>query len=225
MTNTPPEKELRFAVLATDIVTFRYENHTLLALLIDVYAPSVFIGKKAFPGGLIRPTETAEDSVHRLLEDKGGISKDHLYIEQLYTFSALDRDPRGRVVSVAYMGLTNSGSLEKTDVHPYWAPVSSISNLAYDHDLILKKAKRRLQSKLKYTTAARFLLPDEFTLTDLEKLYETVLDEVLDKRNFRKKLLKLDILEATGKKTSGLQQRPAELYRFKGKSIEEVNIM
>lgn len=217
----PTEKELRFAVLATDIVVFRFKDDELQALLIDVYKPSVFIGKKAFPGGLIRPDETAEQSVRRLLEDKGGLEKKSVHVEQLYTFSKIDRDPRGRVVSVAYMGIANVESVNETEVRPGWVSVKSAKKLAYDHDEILEKAVERLKSKLRYTTIAQFLLPKEFTLTELERLYEVVLNRTIDKRNFRKKILKLGVLKDTGKKTEGLQQRPAALYSFASKELGE----
>lgn len=217
--------DLRFAVLATDIVIFRFHNNMLQTLLIDVYNPSVFTGKKAFPGGLIRPEENAEESVKRLLEDKGGIDSIETYIDQLYTFSSIDRDPRGRVVSVAYIGCVYGQEPRETTVKPYWENVQSLSNLAYDHDEILKVAVKRLKTKLKYTTVAQYLLPEEFTLTELEHLYETILAVPMDKRNFRKKILKLELVVPTGKKTSGLKQRPAELYKFTKKGIKEEDIL
>ncbi len=225
MSSQDTNNDLKFAVLATDIVVFRYFEHKLQVLLIDVYSPSVFVGKKAFPGGLIHPVETAEDSVLRLVEDKGGISRNDIYIEQLYTFSTIDRDPRGRVVSVAYMGTVRGGSLKHTEVNPYWANVSSLTDLAYDHMEILGKALKRLQSRIKYSTIAQYLLPDEFTLTDQEKMYEIILNITMDKRNFRKKVLKLHLVTPTGKKITGLQQRPAELYKFTEKGIQEENII
>lgn len=217
--------DLRFAILATDIVVFRFHNNKLQALLIDVYGPSMFVGKKAFPGGLIRPTETAEQSVERLLQDKGGLHPAKAYIDQLYTFSATDRDPRGRVVSVAYIGCVFGLVPNITAVNPYWADTDSISGLAYDHDQILKVAIKRLKTKLRYTTVAQYLLPEDFTLTELEHLYEVVLAVPMDKRNFRKKILKLGLVVPTGKKTSGLKQRPAELYSFAGKGIKEEDIL
>ncbi len=217
--------DLKFAVLATDIVLFRFHNNALQALLIDVYGPSAFVGMKAFPGGLIKPVETAEQAVVRLLEDKGGIHPDTTYIDQLYTFSTIDRDPRGRVVSVAYIGCTFGHEPKNTSVMPYWENVSVIKELAYDHVDILKVAIKRLQNKLKYTTVAQYLLPAEFTLTELEHLYETILAVPMDKRNFRKKILKLELVVPTGKKTSGLKQRPAELYKFAKKGIREEDVI
>jgi 8-oxo-dGTP diphosphatase len=223
--NNANSGDLRFAILATDIVVFRFHTSKLQVLLIDVYKPSVFTGKKAFPGGLIQPAENAEQSVQRLLEDKGGLYSSKTYIDQLYTFSTIDRDPRGRVVSVAYIGCVYELEPKNTSVNSYWADVDSVSGLAYDHDEILKVAIKRLKTKLRYTTVARFLLPEEFTLTELEHLYEKVLAVAMDKRNFRKKILKLGLVVPTGKKTTGLKQRPAELYSFTGKGIQEEDIL
>ena len=150
------------------------------------------------------------------MADKAGIEK--IYKEQLYTFSSIDRDPRGRVVSVAYIALTDgveAQNLEKAGVETEWQPVSKISKLAYDHDEITKVAVDRLSTKIMYTDIARYLIPKEFTLSDLQKVYEAVTGEGIDKRNFRKRILALNLLKDTKKTIKKGVMRPATLYTFK----------
>ena len=211
------KSELRFAVLATDVVCFRIIDGKLNVLLGEVKIPE-FKDKLGLIGGLVLPQETAEQSVDRHLRDKAGIVG--IYKEQLYTFSKIDRDPRGRVVSVAYLALTDKGKIEKKPaVQTSWVPVEDLSTLAYDHNDMVNVALNRLRSKIGYTNIVRYLLPMNFTLTELQRVYEIILKKNLDKRNFRKKILKLKMVKATGRQERGAANRPAELYKFADKDV------
>lgn len=221
--------KLRFAVLATDTVAFRIKNRQLEILLVKVVIPD-FRGKEGLPGGLIHPEETAEQSSIRHLTNKGGVVG--AYIEQLYTFSDVDRDPRGRVVSVAYLALFSPNETRMTErevgerANVRWCPVSDLpKKLAYDHDIILSAALDRLRARIEYTTIIRHLLPKEFTLSELQQAYEAILSRNLDKRNFRKKILALDLVSKTGRKRTQGASRPAELYHFAHGGVKTIEIL
>jgi 8-oxo-dGTP diphosphatase len=215
---------LRFAVLAIDVALFALLDRRLRVLLIPVERPPHFVGMQGLPGGLIAPDETAEQAVARHLRDKAEVSA--AYVEQLATFSGVDRDPRGRVVSVAYLSLLPP---EQAAANPLargqrWVPVERAGHLAYDHDEILAAALERLRARLGYSTTARHLMPRQFTLTELQQTYETVLSRPFDKRNFRKKLQEAGIVRGTGKMRSGQPSRPAELYRFAGTGVRLIEL-
>jgi len=210
-------KNLQFAVLATDVVLFTYQNGKLKVCLINV-DNDYFKNMKGLPGGLILPNETAEDSVKRHMKDKAGIAIKETYIEQLYSFSKIKRDPRGRVVSVAYLALIPSEKINYKD-GVEWVEVKKIPKLAYDHDEIVKIAIERLKSKIRYTNIAYGILPRSFRLTEMQNVYETILGKKLDKRNFRKKIFESGLIEETGKKESEGAYRPAMLYRFKNREV------
>lgn len=218
---------LHFAVLAVDVALFRYHDGALQVLLIPVHVPPHFSDARGLPGGLIRPAETAEEAVERILREKTGVAiTKRVWIDQLATFSAIDRDPRGRVVSLAYVAVLPPELAEKTTLAhgAAWVRVRSASGLAYDHNMILATAIRRLQGKLVYTPIVSWLLPKQFTLTDLQACYETLLHRAFDRRNFRKRLQQLEILEETGEYTRG-QHRPAMLYRFIKKLPEMISMI
>ncbi len=219
------KKDLRFAVLATDVVIFGIQNGILKVLLIDVNLPPYFVNTYGLPGGLIGPKETADDSVERHMKSKAGISSS--YVEQVYTFSSVNRDPRGRVVSVAYMCLVPESVVLASTIKNkvYWKDSKNLPKLAYDHNEIIKKAVERLKSKISYTTIAKDFLPKSFTLSDLQKVYEIVLGKSLDKRNFRKKVLSLGFLEKLGLQKGGVANRPADLYKFNSDSNKVFNIL
>jgi len=221
--------QLRFAVLATDVLLFTVKEGELLVRLISVNRPPLFVDRVGLPGGLIKPEEIALEAAKRCLREKGGVLTDKVYLEQLYTFSGVERDPRGRVVSVAYLGCVawdNLSVLEKENRDDcFWQSVNTCSGLAYDHDGILEVGRQRLMSKIKYTTIISKLLPDEFTLTEIKDLYELILGKIIDKRNFRKKVSLPGFLLSTGKKKVGQKSRPAELYKFPTEEVVEVNFM
>jgi len=220
---------MRFAVLATDIALFTVRNGELLVRLISVKRPPHFPDNIGLPGGLLAATETAKEAAVRHLETKTGIDPKKVYLEQLYTFSRVERDPRGRVVAVAYLALAPweglSPAEQAGDGESWWARLSDAKKLAYDHDEILSVALERLRSRIKYTTLGSKLMPKEFTLTELERTYESVLKKDLDKRNFRKKILKAGALTELPRKKSGGRFRPAQLYRFASLEVKGAEVL
>jgi len=222
-------EHLRFAVLATDITLFTLREGELCVRLMTVNRPPHFASVPGLPGGLIAPHETAEAAAARIIAEKGGVAKEKLHLEQLYTFSRLDRDPRGRVVAVGYLALVPFETLTEIEqsntTDYYWLPVAEAKRLAYDHDEILLTAVQRLRSRVHYTTLIQKLLPREFTLTELEHAYESILGSDLDKRNFRKKVLKLAIVKSTGKQRALGAARPAALYRFSSTKLAEIEVL
>lgn len=213
--------KLRFAAMAVDAVIFGIVDKKLHVLAQEVNRPPHYVKVPGFPGGLIDKDETAEQAVERHLSEKVHLSK--VYLEQLYTFSAIQRDKRNRVISVGYIGCVSPSVIEQYDFDDaYWLPVKKLTKLAYDHDEMYQKALARLRGKLAYTTIAQFLLAKEFTLTQLQEVYEVVLGTELDKRNFRKKILALDVVKETGRMQEGVKNRPAALYTFISKQIKEL---
>ena len=214
-------QQYKFAVIATDIVIFTIKNNELCVLLIQM-EKEPFQGFWAVPGGLVNPSETVENSAKKNLFNILAI-KD-AYLEQLYTFGEIDRDPSGRVVSVAYFALIHdsaiNSSITRHGESVDWFPVMSLPKLAYDHDEMIHFAVDRLRAKLTYTNIMYCLLPTEFTLSDLQKSYEIILYKKLDKRNFRKKIISLNLVRKTDKKTLGRAHRPANLYQFAKRTPE-----
>jgi 8-oxo-dGTP diphosphatase len=181
-----------------------------------------FEGMWAIPGGFIEMVESLEEAAARELEEETGVRG--VYLEQLYTFGDPGRDPRTRVITVAYFALVSADQLQlhaaSDAVDVGWFPAYSPPLLAFDHDDILKYALLRLRYKLEYTAVGFQLLPAEFTLTELQQTYEIILREELDKRNFRRKILQAGILEETGHlRERG--HRPAKLYRFRDDAVAE----
>lgn len=221
---------LRFTVLASDVTLFTVHNGELMVRLMLVNRPPHFTNIAGMPGGLVLPTETAETTAERIVRERAVIDTNKVYFEQLATFSGLKRDPRGRVVAVAYLAVVPYSSLSTSECTvntgaAFWLPINNVKKLAYDHNEMLDIALTRLRSRIHYTTLASKLMPKEFTLTELEHVYECILGSDIDKRNFRKKVLKLGILKATGKKRSSGAFRPAELYRFTSSKVEMIEIL
>jgi 8-oxo-dGTP diphosphatase len=202
--------------IAVDAIVFGYADNTLNVLLIKQKF-GVLKNQWALVGGFVQDDETLMEAVNRELQEETSIRVN--YLEQLYTFGDnIDRDPRFRVISVAYFALVNSSKLDiKADSDAEdakWFSITELPPLAFDHKEILKTARQRLQSKLTYEPIGFDLLPKEFLFSELENLYCTILDKEIDRRNFRKKILSFDIIEETekfGKQTKG---RPAKLYKF-----------
>ncbi|NCS31901.1 NUDIX hydrolase [bacterium] len=217
---------LPYSIVATDVVIFSLIENRLHVLLLEL-KEDPFVGMCALPGGLVQSTETIDASAKRHLKEKAGVSNN--YMEQLYTFGEVDRDPRGRVISVAYMALVLETQTNPQTIDRYagisWYPVSKLPSLAYDHAQIIVVARERLVSKLGYSNIIFALLPQEFTLTQLQDTYELLLEEPLDKRNFRKKVLSLDIIEKTGNVEEGVKNRPAAMYSFTSRVLKQVNIL
>jgi 8-oxo-dGTP diphosphatase len=198
-----------------DCVVFGLDERELKVMLIQRGLPP-FEGKWALPGGFVRVGETLDEAARRELQEETGLRK--VFLEQLYTFSQVDRDPRERVVSVAYYALVN---LRDHQVHAAtdardagWFGVHDVPSLAFDHTAILRAALERLRGKLRYQPVGFELLPRKFTLSELQHLYELVLERTLDKRNFRKRVLAMDLLEETDEVQQDVAHRAARLYRF-----------
>ncbi|MCA8915635.1 MAG: NUDIX hydrolase [Planctomycetes bacterium] len=201
--------------LAVDCVVFGLDDADLKVMLIQRGAEP-FKGRWALPGGFVRLNETLDDAARRELEEETGLKR--VFLEQLYTFGAIKRDPRERVVSVAYYALCNlrdhkvQAATDASDAA--WFDLHRLPALAFDHDEILKTAVERLRGKVRYVPIGFELLPRKFTLTQLQRMYEKILDRELDKRNFRKKVLGMGILDETDELQEGVAHRAARLYRF-----------
>lgn len=203
------------AALTVDCVVFGFDGDGLQVLLIRRgLAP--FKNKWALPGGFVRLEETLDEAAKRELEEETGLKE--VFLEQLYTFGGIARDPRERVVSVAYYALvkpTDHITAASTDAaDAQWFAVSDVPALAFDHASILQAALDRLRGKLSYQPIGFELLPPKFTLTQLQRLYEAVLGTALDKRNFRKKVLSYDLLIPLKETHREGPHRPAQLFRF-----------
>ncbi len=202
--------------VTVDVVIFSLINRTLHVLLVQ-RKRWPFEGRWAIPGGFIRLDESLEEAARRELEEETGVRD--VYLEQLYTFGDVQRDPRHRVISVAYIALVRADaqtirvSDESNDVR--WFPVDQAPTpLAFDHDQILAYALSRLRSKLEYTTLAFQLLPEVFSILELKHIYEQILGEKLDKGNFYRKIKEAGILEETALVREG-RGRPTRLWRFR----------
>lgn len=202
--------------IAVDAIVFGYADSKLNVLLIKQKF-GVLKNQWALVGGFVKDNETLNEAVFRELQEEAGINVN--YLEQLYTFGDnLERDPRFRVVTVAYFALVNSTKLilkADTDAEDAeWFSINNLPDLAFDHKEILKTALIRLQSKLTYQPIGFDLLPKEFLFSELENLYCTILEKEIDRRNFRKKIMSFDIVEETEKFAAKMKGRPAKLYRF-----------
>ncbi len=208
--------------VTADVIIFTWRDDDLKVLLVRRrYAP--FEGMWAIPGGFVEVSESLENAALRELEEETGVRD--VYLEQLYTFGDVDRDPRGRVITVAYFALVPAPLIDpqagSDAAEADWWSMYDLPPLAFDHDRILAYALQRLRYKLEYTAAAFELLPEVFTLSELQATYEIILGEDLDKRNFRRKILSADVIEETGEYRSG-EGRPARLYRFREDAVAEI---
>jgi len=209
--------------VTVDVVIFSLINNDLKVLLVKRKYPP-FAGFWAIPGGFVRIDESLEDAAARELAEETSVTD--VYIEQLYTFGTPGRDPRTRVITVAYYALVPEDAIKHRPgddaAETAWFSMSALPELAFDHDEILQYARTRLRYKLEYTTVGFQLLPDVFTLTELQRAYEIILEETLDKRNFRRKILSAEILEETGDKKKEGEGRPAMLYCYRHDAVAEV---
>jgi len=209
--------------LTVDCVVFGMDEEDLKVLLIK-RGVEPFVGKWALPGGFVRMEEALDAAARRELEEEAGIRPSHL--EQLYTFGEPGRDPRGRVVTVAYFALvklTDHRVQASTDAREAaWFSVWDTPKLAFDHADVLGTALQRLKGKLRYQPIGFELLPPKFTLTQLQRLYEIILERQLDKRNFRKKILSMDLLEELDEVEQDVSHRAARLYRFDHKKYKQL---
>lgn len=209
--------------LTVDCVVFGFDEGALNVLLIE-RGQAPFKGSWALPGGFVKLDETLDQAARRELYEEAGLT--NVFLEQLYTFGAVDRDPRERVVSVAHYALVKLAQHEAraaTDAaNARWFPISEIPKLAFDHAEILRTAVARLQAKVRYQPIGFELLPPKFTLSQLQHLYEAILQTTLDKRNFRKKVLSLGLLVPLKETLQAGRHRPAQLFRFDAGKYEHL---
>ena len=208
-----PKQNIKIAV---DAIVFGYTSNRLNVLLIKQKFGALK-NQWALVGGFVKDDETLNEAVNRELQEEAGIKVN--YLEQLYTFGDdINRDPRFRVISVAYFALVNSTELvlrADTDAEDAkWFSIHELPNLAFDHKFILETAQKRLQSKLTYQPIGFDLLPKAFLFSELENLYCTILEKEIDRRNFRKKILSFGILAETGEFGDRKNGRPAKLFKF-----------
>jgi 8-oxo-dGTP diphosphatase len=221
--------------VAVDVAVFTVRDDALSVLLVRV-GRGAFAGRWALPGGRVRSDESLDDAAVRELADATGIRD--VYLEQLYSFGSPQRDPHGRVVSVAYVALIAHGgrfpdghdgaASDGADDARYasvgWRPVDALPPLAYDHDAVVATALGRLRAKLAYTNLVYTLLPGAFTMRELQAMYEAVLGRPLDRRNFRKKILALGLLRPLQRQRRGAH-RPAGLYAFRHRRPMMIEIL
>jgi len=211
----PYSYEYPRGALTVDCVVFGLDDVELKVMLIQ-RDQEPYLGMWALPGGFVRVAETLDEAARRELEEETGLHQ--VFLEQLYTFGEVHRDPRERVVSVAYYALVKLSDHRvqaATDAREAaWFGVHEVPSLAFDHAGILQMGLERLRGKLRYQPIGFELLPKKFTLSQLQHLYELVLERELDKRNFRKRVLATDLLIETDEVQQGVAHRAARLYRF-----------
>jgi len=212
-------------IVAVDVAVFTVLD-AVLHVLLAMPRGGAFAGKWALPGGRVRPEESLDEAARRELAAQTGIT--NVYLEQLYTFGSLLRDPARRVVSVTYVALIPHGGRfqdagSEKYAHLAWRRASRLPPLAYDHHAVVRTALGRLRAKLEYTNLVYTLLPRTFTLADLQSLYEAILGRALDRRNFRKKILSLGLLMRAGVRRGA--HRPATLYAFRHRRPMMIEIL
>jgi 8-oxo-dGTP diphosphatase len=211
--------------LAVDAVVFGYTSKEGLMVLLIKRKIEPFKGEWAIPGGLVENSESLEQAVQRELKEETGVSIN--YLEQLYTFGEPNRDPRNRVVSVAYFGLVKPSAFRleaNTDAEDaQWFNIKNLPKLAFDHKTILEAAIKRLKAKITYEPVGFELLEKKFPFSELEKMYSALLDRPVDRRNFKKKIMRFGFLEETNEKQK-LEGagRPGPLYKFNEKKYFEL---
>lgn len=209
--------------VTVDGVVFGFDETDLKLLLIRRrIEPNK--GAWALPGGFVNINEGLEEAARRELHEETGIEE--LYLEQLYTFGEPKRDPRERVISVAYYALVKLSEhtvrAASDAIEVAWFPVAELPKLAFDHERIVDTGLKRLKAKVRYEPIGFELLPEKFTLGELQRLYETVLEQSLDKRNFRKRILSMELLEALDEYQQDVAHRAAQFYRFNHQRYEQL---
>ena len=219
--NTSSKKDLIIGpAVAVDTLIFTIQEGKLMVLLIEI-GSGPYEEKWALPGGIVQIDETLDQAAKNVLKKKAGV--EGIYMEQLYAFSGLKRDIRGRMISVAYFALVDSDKINLKTMDYYssidWIDVNTLPKIAFDHREIINYGLERLRTKIDYSNIVYGLLPKTFTLTEMQQVYEIILGGEIDKRNFRKKILSLDILKETKKMKQGAKHRPAKLYQFKKREL------
>jgi len=219
----PAAQQVKVAVDNCIFTVVEGQLHLLLIQMTRV----PYRGMWALPGGLIETHESLDTAAARILSEETGVAD--VYLEQLYTFGHPRRDPAGRVIAVAYFALIHAAGLTLRTQPKYadvrWWPCAHVPQLAYDHDDVAAYARQRLERKLVYTNVVWSLLPRQFTLSELQTVYEAVLGRPLDKRNFRKKILTLGLIESVGATAMRGAHRPAMLYRFTRREPQHIAML
>ncbi len=211
-------------LVTVDNVIFTIINEKLQVLLVS-RPIEPFKDLWTLPGWFVLESETLEEAAYRKLEEKTSVK--NIYLEQLYTFSDVERDPRWRVISTAYMAIVARENLlvKSWTWDIKFFPVNALPKLWFDHKIVIEYAIKRLKRKLEYTNLAQYILPEKFTLTQLQNVYKIVMNQEFDVRNFRKKINKLWILEETWEMEVWNKYRPAKLFKFSNKDIEIIDII
>ena len=206
--------------VTVDLSIFTVNEEQLKVMLVR-RAENPYLGFWSLPGGFLKIGESLDRAAQRVLSEKSGV--DDVYMEQLYTFGEPKRDPRSRVITVAYIALIPWQSLPQPESDKVtdltWSPVDHLPKLAFDHKAIVNYAVTRLRAKVSYSNIVYGLMPKQFRLSELQSMYESIINDKLDKRNFRKRMLATGLLKETGKKDLAGAHRPAMLYQFKTKEI------
>ena len=200
--------------VTTDCVIFGYDLREGLSILLVQRGIDPFKGRWAFPGGFLRMDEDADTGARRELMEETGFEAES--ITQFGAFTAVDRDPRERVITIAYLALVRKGDVQGGDdaADARWFPVTAVPPLAFDHDRILRIALERLKEQIHFRPVGFELLPEVFTMSQLQALYEAILSVRFDRRNFASKMLKLGLLQPTGQRPADAARRIPQLYRF-----------
>ena len=210
----------RFPV-ALDTIIFGFDRQTLKLLLIKRdFEPEK--GKWSLMGGFLQTNESLDDAASRILTNLTGLQ--NIYLEQLHGFGEIDRDPVERTISIAYYSLINIQDHDKELVKQYsarWFPIDDLPDLIFDHPKMVEAAKSRLQDKAATKPVGFELLPEKFTLPELQQLYESIYETELDKRNFRRRILSMGVLEKTNEKQKKYSKKGAYLYKFNSKKFEK----
>lgn len=210
--------------VSVDAVVFGYDQEQGISVLLIKRRNEPFQKMWALPGGLVLNGESLDDAVNRELKEEAGI--DVNYLEQLYTFGAPERDPRNHAISISYFGLVRPQDFQlvaQTDAEDVqWFNIKKLPKLAFDHKKIIDVAIKRLRGKITYEPVGFELLEKEFPFSDLEKLYQTLLDQDIDRRNFKKKIVSLGILEELNSTIQRKSGRPARLFKFNKKKYFEL---
>lgn len=205
------------SVFSIDCVIFGFDDGELKILLIE-RNEEPFKDWWALPGYIVEQDESIDHAAERILYELTGLRD--IYMDQFYTFGDVNRHPQGRVITVAYYAMIRlNGNKELRPVSNYvskavWTSVNDIPQLAFDHEKIFSRGFEKIRNKISYQPIAFELLPEKFTLTQLQQLYEVILSKKLDKRNFRKKMLNYGILKELDEKQKGVSYRAAKLYKF-----------
>jgi hydrolase, NUDIX family len=207
--------------VTTDCVIFGFDGVKLKVLLVE-RGMAPYKGRWAFPGGFLNMDESAEEGALRELKEETGL--EGAYIRQFHTFSAPQRDPRERVITIAYYALVRmqevKGGDDASDAR--WFALDEVPPLAFDHDKILRKAEKTLRQQIHFEPVGFELLPEKFTIKQLQNLYEAILDMRFDRRNFYNKMRRLGMLELTGDTANPSQRREANLFSFNAEKYAEL---